>query len=202
MTKEIDLENLLKQYSSQDFANLIPDTILKISKEERLTVEFAFWFCHSVEQDLNATLTQAANVVNEMLGKSSEDLDNFIRTNIGLKMEKVDPAHPAYRPNEISFGDRIFFVEKVRGKTAHTRFLWKIKNIRDNLSHGRIKELSYNSESLFDLETKSKMVKDYITLSKNIDSEESSGIVGELTHEQHQRTEQLFEDWKNKHGIE
>lgn len=192
--------NLLTRYSDKDFSTLVPKMMLRLSESETLTVEFAFWFCHIVEQDLNEVLATSAKVTNKILGPSSEELDEFIRSKYKVKFEKVDPSHSDYDPREITFGDRIDFVEKLQGETLHTKFLRKIKMIRNDLSHGRIKNLSYEGKDIANTAVKAKMISDYIILSLNIDKEEVGGAVGQFTEEEKKRVDNLWEKYQSEEG--
>jgi hypothetical protein len=198
---EQEILKVLKKYSEKDFSTLIPRTMLKLSESETLTVEFVFWFCHIVEQDLNEVLAGSSKMVSEILGPTSKELNDFIRKEYGIKFEKVDPSHDDYNDKDVTFGDRINFVEKLRGKTPSTSFLWKVKNIRDDLSHGRIKELSYEGQKIVNITTKEKMISDYISLSLNIDNEKEGGIAAQLTDDDKKRVNELWEKHNSKGSI-
>ncbi len=172
------LKDTLLIYTETDFASFVPKSILRLSETERLTTEFAFWFCHSVEQDLSNVLKVSSEAVRAEFGEWTKEISDFIKEKHKVKLDKADPAHPDYNSSEITFGDRIFFVEKMRGNGAHVSFLWKVKKIRDDLSHGRISELSYEGKNLVDIEVKRKMIMDYITLTTSIENEPIGGLSG------------------------
>ena len=195
---EQEILKVLRQYSEKDFSTLIPKTMLKLSESETLTVEFVFWFCHIVEQDLNEILADGSKLTRDILGPSTKELDDFIRKEYGIKFEKVGPSHADYSEDEVTFGDRINFVEKLRGKTPSTKFLWRIKNIRDDISHGRIRELFYDGQDIFNIATKEKMVSDYISLSLGIDKEKEGGVAAQLTEEDKRRVNELWEKYNSR----
>ncbi|CAN5739840.1 hypothetical protein BH11PAT2_BH11PAT2_00510 [soil metagenome] len=113
-------------------------------------------------------------------------------------MEKADPTQPGFDIRNITFGDRIFFSEKLRGESAHTKFLWKVKKLRDDLSHGRIETLSYEGGNVFDKKVKAQMLTDYITLMNGIDDQAEGGFMATLTETEKIEIEQEFERLKEK----
>lgn len=190
------IEAKLKSFENQDFVNVVSQTMLALSDEEKLTVEFVYWFCHLIERDLTQILEEGMRTTNKILGQTPEELEKYIRETFKIKLEKVDPAHPSYNPNDITFGDKIYVVERMRGETPHTNFLWKIKKIRDDVSHGRIGNLRYNNQSLTLKETKAMLVKDYIEYSAGVDTEEVGGFMATMNDEDKQRVENIFNDWQ------
>ena len=192
-----EMTEALERFSDKDFASFVPTTMLRVSEAEKLTAEFVFWFCHIVEQDLDKMLKMSAENTTEILGPTSKEIDDFVKDKYGIKLVKVDPDHPDYDPSAVTFGDRIFFVEKMRGKTPHVRFLWKVKKIRDDLSHGRIKDLRYENDSLIDITVKRKIMSDYVTLCLNIGDEEEGGLIAELTDNQRKEINALWEKHKS-----
>lgn len=179
------LSSLLSQFSNEDFRMYIAKRVLGLSEEEVLTVEFVFWFCHAIEQQLRSVLAEAWENMEGELGVAPPELHAFLKQEYGFKTEKVAPSHPDYDARNVTFGDLIHYVELLRGKTPHVNFLWKVKNIRDDLSHGRIQELEYENHSLFAKETKIKLIKDNLRLIMNIKEEKEGGFIGKINKISH-----------------
>ena len=193
-----EMVDALARFSDKDFTNFIPNIMLRFSETERLTVEFVFWFCYVVERDLDTILKQSAEHTKLILGSISKETDDFLIEKYGIDLAKIDPTHPDYDAATVTFGNRIFFVEQLRGKTKHVKFLWKVKKIRDDLSHGRIKDLQYEKENLIEITTKRKMLSDYITLCLDMENEEPGGFISQLTDDQKDAIDSLWREHEKK----
>ncbi len=60
------------------------------------------------------------------------------------------------------FTDKIRLYEGMSGKNNVTGILWKLKKIRDDISHGRIHALAYEGKDLLLRATKEKILMDYL----------------------------------------
>lgn len=193
-----DFSDVLSKYTNEDFATLIPKTMLNISDEEKVSIEYVFWFCHIVERDLADVLTGAIKFINETKGSMSQELSAFVLEKYDLKMGKVDPDQPEFDIKKITFGDRIYFIQQLRGESEYTKFLWEIKNLRDDISHVRIETLYYKGESVLDKKVKAKMLTDYITFMNKADDESNGGFIATMTEEEKKEVEEEFERLKDK----
>lgn len=192
------LGEVLPKYSSEQFATLVPKGMLGLSDSQMRTVQFAFWFCYIVEKNLTDVLQEAINKTKEMLGETQPEVDKYLREKYGIKFEVVDEDHPKYDACSIVFNHRIEIVENMRGKDAHTDFLRKMKMIRNDLSHGRILELSYNEESLFEDTTKAELVRDYISGMLNFEERGEGGALQDQTPEERARVDALWEEFQKR----
>lgn len=193
-----NLKTMLSLYSDDDFNLFIPKTMLKLSDSEIKTIQFAFWFCHAVESDLDSVLRLAFKQMEMVEGKTPEEIVEFVKNKYKIRFEIVDPTNPKHDPNNISFNDRIDIVEKMDGTSDHTKFLRDIKDIRNNLSHGRIKDLTYKGQSLFLKETKEKLVFDHIEQMINTKNNKSvGGVANQLTQEEQKRVNEKYQNWLN-----
>ena len=189
----------LETFASVDFNLFIPKTMLGLSHEEIYTIQFAFWFCYVVEHDLNTALQQGLRNMESVMGKTPEEVANFIKEGFEIRWERVDPDDPKYDPESITFNDRIDIVEKIRGRSDHTRFLRKIKKLRNDISHGRIYRLTYEGQDLSNNDTKKQLLFDYLKQLLGMENMESEGgMINKLTKEENARVEKLYREWLNK----
>lgn len=198
-----ELHKKLSQHTESELIDYITNSVLNITPEQRATAEFIFWFCNSVEKDLKFVLEEGMKMVNTLLGTPAPEQRQFMVDQYGVKLEKIDTTHPNYNPRDISFGDMIYVVEQMRGKTPHVKFLWKVKKIRDDLSHGRINELKYEGESLAEKEVKIKLIEDNIRLAVQIEDEEAGGIIKnlDLTDENKEYLEKLHQQYYEENPL-
>ncbi len=191
-----NIKDRLSKFEAIDFNLFIPQTMMGLSSEEILTVQFAFWFCHAVERDLDNILKVSFKNMEEALGKTPVELLDFIKKYHGISFEKVDPDHPDYDQGKIYFNDRIDIVEKLCGKSEHTKFLRKVKEIRNDLAHGRISMLAYEGINLCDPEAKRRLLFDYVKQALTIDEmPKEGGFVNDLTQEQNKEIDVIYKNW-------
>lgn len=202
MVKEEKLKSvkiILEAFTDTDFNSYIPKTMLKLSQKEIDTIQFVFWFCHIVERDLDSALQQAFRNMESIMGKTPKKLVDLIKERFGVRIEKVDPNNPKYDPECITFNDRIDIVEKSMGKSDHTRFLRKIKKLRNDLSHGRIDDLTYEGKDLAEIETKRILIFDYIKQALEIkDIKSEGGVANELTEQDKRRIDELYQKFEKR----
>jgi len=72
-----------------------------------------------------------------------------------------------------SFGDKILAYQKIKSKNNVSMMLWKLKKIRDDISHGRIQELTYEDKPLMERAIKEKLLLDYMGVVNNPDHKKS-----------------------------
>lgn len=191
------LETLLQTITKipdDDLDTVISYGALKYDDNTVSTVSFAFWICYMAEQDLGDVIEKAWAL--SKLGypeNCTGRVLSIIKNEYGIKLHKIDPDDDAYNKRDISFGDRIKIEELMFGETKMVELLWKLKNIRDDLSHGRIVGLAYDGESLFLRSTKEKLVIDYFTYSL-LENKEDSPIWKKLTFEEKTEIEKKFEE--------
>jgi len=104
-----------------------------------------------------------------------------------IKAKKIDPENKDYNSREITFGDLIFIKERFFGKTNFVKLLWKLKKLRDDLSHGRIEKLKYDEENLSLKQTKKKLLMDYFKLAQEQEGELSMSKIWEELSEEYKK---------------
>jgi hypothetical protein len=158
---EIEILKKLIDVNSEDkLNNVVANGILGLSDEEINTVSFIFWFCYLVETDLNDVLT---NCWKEALNKYNKNIQDEA---VKIIKEKVFKDKNKNIDNLEYFSDKIKFYIFSKGKNGLSKLLWKVNDIRNNLSHNRIDELEYKNRSLYLKETKKELLIDYFTLMK------------------------------------
>lgn len=192
-------KTMLEAFTDTDFNSYIPKTMLRLSQKKIDTIQFVFWFCHIVERDLNDVLQQAFQNMESIMGKTSEKIIDFIKEKYKIRLEKIDPNNPKYDLECITFNDRIDIAEKSMGKSDHTRFLRKIKKLRNDLSHGRIDDLTYEGKDLAEIEVKRKLIFDWIKQGLEIgDVKSEGGIENELTKQDKRRIDELYQKFEKR----
>jgi len=195
-----ELDKVLPKYSSEQFSTLVPKGMLGLSDSQIQTVQFAFWFCYTLEKDLADVLQEAVSKTKVILGKTEPETYEYMRKEYGIKFEVVDEDHPKYDPYSIVFNDRIEIVEKIRGKDNFTEFLRKVKEIRNDLSHGRILELSYEGKSLFEDATKATLLRDLIANSIGFPERGEGGALEDQSPEDRARVDALWKEFEKKNN--
>ena len=194
------LKTTLESYSTEDFTHLIPKSIIGLSKAQQETVQFAFWFSYIVETDLTRVLSEAIANTKNILGETQPEVDKYLREEHNIRYEIIDVDHPKYDPYSITFNNRIDIVEKMRGKDTHTNFFRKIKKLRNDLSHGRILELSYNGKSVFDDDTKREMLHDYISGMINFEERGIGGAFPTQDDETRKKIDNLWSEFEKNNS--
>lgn len=166
-------KEFIKNLSDEELSLMIPKASLCLEINKIQTAHFAFWICYMAELDFGDILTKAWKMAKTLYG-ADEGVINIIKQKYGIKIEKIDPKDQNYNLRTVTFGDRISVFEKVAGEENElVKMLWKLKNIRDDLSHGRIDNLSYDGNDLELRATKEKLLLDYSTLNANVEFSES-----------------------------
>lgn len=191
------LHALFKRMSDEDLSLMVPKDALRLEVNKIQTVHFAFWICYMAELDHGDILTKAWQSAKAAYG-TEEAVINLIKKKHGIKIEKIDPDDPDHNEREVTFGDRIYIMELMAGKENEVvKMLWKLKVIRDDLSHGRINELNYGGVSLESREAKENLLYDYFRLGLNVDFSESP-IWKQLSAEDRREIEEKFKQITSK----
>lgn len=131
------------------------------------------------------------------------DVEKFLDTiefsDKGDKTLILDAIRQNYNPKRIftDVDDLQYFIDKIRmyevliGKNKCTKLLWKISDIRNNLSHNRLENLKYGDESLYLRATKEKIIEDYFRTIFEGDLSKSA-IWNSLTDEQKVELEKMI----------
>ena len=190
----MELKDVLKLATDKQLAQIISHGVLKLTDAEVDTISFVFWIIHIAERDLYELMVIAWNSTKNKLSTDVATIQ-YIRENYKIKNEIIDPTDPKYSPNDITFTDRVDIYQKICGRTKLTKFLWELKDIRNDLSHGRIKNLKYNGESLYLRETKEKILLDFIDSLTNNDWQNAAfwkNLTEEEKEDMRQRAKQLM----------
>lgn len=196
------LKKVIKSLPDKKLSQIIFHDALKLNNNTTDTISFVFWICFMAEQDLKDIEYEALRIAKIAYPKGAdEEVLKIIKEEYGIQLHKIDPDDKNHSEQNIYFGDLIKIKEKLFGKTNFIKLLWKLNDIRNNLSHGRINSLQYNNESLFQRLTKEKLLIDYFTFAtkSNIDN---SPIWKTLTPEERKESENnLNKITKNKNDI-
>lgn len=164
----MELKDVLKIATDKQLSQIVSHGVLKLTDLDVDTVSFVFWITYMAERDLHEIMVLAWNNVKNKLSTDGETI-KYIREKYKIKNEIIDPTDPKYSPNEITFTDRIDIYQKICGSTKLTKFLWQLRDIRNDISHGRIKNLKYNDKSLYLREAKESMLMDFMDALTNND---------------------------------
>lgn len=189
MYKLNEIKAILSKVSDDKIVESITKGVLKLSADQINTILYVFCICYLAERDLEYPLTnvwskllqistpeavsEAKDKLNQFLnqqgfGPSLDDVLMGVPEEIAIKIKDVfkkryNEKIPLDINNLSTFGEKIKVYEKIFTKNNVSSILWKIKNIRDDISHGRIDELKYEGKSLSLRETKEKLLIDYLT---------------------------------------
>ena len=155
------LEKLIDENNENKLDNIIADGMLHLSDKQKNTVNYVFWFCYLVETDLNDILI---NCWNETIKNTDENTKNKV---IKIIKEKVFNDENKNIDNLEYFRDKIKFYVFAKGESDFSKLLWKINDIRNDLSHNKVDKLKYKNKSLYLKETKKDLLLDYLSLIKN-----------------------------------
>jgi len=194
MNTPMELKNVLKLATDKQLAQIISHGVLKLTDAEVDTISFVFWIIHIAERDLYELMVIAWNSTKNKLSTDVATIQ-YIRENYKIKNEIIDPTDPKYSPNDITFTDRVDIYQKICGSTKLTKLLWELKDIRNDLSHGRVKNLKYNGESLYLRETKEKILLDFINSLTNNDWQNAAfwnNLTEKEKEDMRQKTKQLM----------
>jgi hypothetical protein len=194
MNAPTELKDVLKLATDKQLAQIISHGVLKLTDTEVDTISFVFWIIYMAEWDLYELMVIAWNSTKKRLSLNDATIQ-YLRKNYKIKNEIIDPTDPKYSPNDITFTDRIDIYQKICGSTKLTKFLWKLKDIRNDLSHGRIKNLKYNNASLYLRETREKILLDFIDSLRNNDWQNAAfwqNLTEEEKEEMRKRAKQLM----------
>ncbi len=174
---------------------------LKLTDEQISTLEFVFGLCYMAERDLGDVLAKPWEVLPEkyppeVLRRAKEVINDFLNKQInktqeleaalaGIGIENANQIRRVIkgRYNKkplmnidylFTFGEKIFYYEQMYFENNVVIVLRKIKAIRNNLSHVKIDELTYDGESLMLRKTKEKILGDYFDAVSNADVSKSN----------------------------
>jgi len=168
------LKKLLNESTDEQLNSMIPKGALKLSEEHITMVSFVFWLVYLAETDLNDSLVRAWKTSGpkfspEVQMMAEEKLQELLAAPAcsacgtpGLG-RKINIAEPKY------FSDKIRLHQALMGKTGRTRLSWKLNDLRNQLGHTRIDDLSYGGISLTLRETKLKILSDYFDTVYEVD---------------------------------
>lgn len=148
-----DLKLKMKEVSDEMFNETISKGALQLSDNQIQAVSFAFWLCYMAEKDLNDVIKQAWELSVISHPETSEYVQKILLKTLSKK-EKFDINNLKY------FSDKIK-VHSVICNDDFTKMLWKLNDIRNDISHNRIDKLEYDGQSLSLREVKEKILLDY-----------------------------------------
>lgn len=161
------LKNNIKDVSDQKINETIPKLFLKMNDEQITTVSFAFWLVYMTETDLNNILNESwTTTMSALSPKVIKKVKEILKEEIKGKKE-IDINNLEY------FSDKIKIYEAMFGETERTELLWKLNDIRNDLSHNRINDLKYDGQLISLRKTKEKILIDYFETTLQTDFSKS-----------------------------
>ncbi len=188
------LKQLIHSRSEEELSKIISHAALRYDDNTSQTISFVFWICYMAEQDLKTIIQGCWNMSKIAYPENSnnEVIMNIIKNEYGIDFTKIDPEHPNYSENNLYFKDLIDIYEKFFNKTNLSTLFWKLKDVRNDLSHGRIEKLTYNNNSLYLRETKEEILEDYFTYYSEKDNLDTSPIWNSLSTEEKKAVEEKY----------
>ena len=184
-----ELQDRLSTASNEQMKKIYSHGILGLNDEKTETVELAFWITCSAEKMLEDSLDKAWKSAQKFESPDKATLD-YIRDIYKIRIEVMDRDHPDHDPDAITFTQRIDIFQRVIGKTKFSKFLWKLKDLRNDLSHGRIMNLRYEGGNLHERSIREVFIYDFIDCLAN-NNWEDSNLWDDLTDEQKAKLKKL-----------
>ncbi len=194
-----ELKKRLSVVSETQINEMFSKGALKLTEAQIGTVSFVFWLVYMAEADLNTISKKAWEIAKDPASHEIEVVaEKMLQDRIGgqkiicpscgtvCRNREIKPFEPEY------FSDKIKVYEAFFGKTDRTNLLWKLNDIRNDLSHNRVDTLSYNGELLSERNTKEKLVLDYFRTSQDVDLSKSD-IWNSLSEEEKETIRELYE---------
>lgn len=194
------VKEMLKNVPDKKLNEAVTKGVLKLSDEEIDTLMFVFGLCFMAERDIGAvllepwaklsatdsaeTVARAKEILNDFLSREKEGnqkLEDVLKDIESTKAEEIRTVVDArYRPKKMldmdnleTFGEKIRAYATIFSKNNVAEVLWLLKELRDDLSHGRINDLQYKGVSLMEREAKQQILSDYLTGVDNPDHNKS-----------------------------
>lgn len=181
---------VMKGVSDEKFNETFSKGMLQLTDEQANTILSVFLLCYMAEKDLEEVLTSAWQVSTphfspEANALAKETLKEMVFGKRNLKLEHALEGLPVETVTKIKlavkqgymekrdfdienleyFTDKIKIYQAMFGENERTKLLWKINHIRNDISHNRIDQLTYNKEDLNLRATKEKLLVDYLRTS-------------------------------------
>lgn len=151
----LEIRSIIDRADSSALVTMLSKSALKLNQNQINTVQFTFWLIYMVETDLNDAIKEAWNLATS---SSREEVVLMTKKLLqeGIKGEKkLDPENLKY------FSDKIKIYESFYKKDNRTKLLWKLNDLRNDLSHNKINELKYKGNNLIDINVRKQLLKDY-----------------------------------------
>ena len=161
------MKEKIEQGSDEQLNDAISRGALKLTDVQIATVSFVFWLVYMAEIDLHHVMSSAWKESGSMF---SDDINKVAKEMLQKYVpngKKIDPDNLEY------FSDKITLAEALVGKNDWVELLYKLKTLRNYISHNRIDDLKYNDEPLTDRKTKEKILFDYFETSIQLDFSKS-----------------------------
>lgn len=141
--------------SDDKLIGTISKGILKLSDQQINTISFVFWLVYMAETDLEMLIKSAWSFAchgfsDDVKQGANEILQERYQGSRVVDMNKLD-----------FFLDKIVVLESLYGKDARVKMLYKLHDLRNDISHNRISNLMYEGLSLSERPAKEKIIIDY-----------------------------------------
>lgn len=181
------LKKVIKEGTEQQLNDTISKGALQMDGNEVATVSFIFWLVYMAETDLNSVIQNAWE-------RSGRLFSPEVRMEAWRMLQEMIPGNKELDPNNLEyFSDKIKVLEGLFEESERTKLLWKLNDIRNDLSHNRIRELQYEDKSLYDRSTKEKVLIDYFKTSGPLDFEDTE-FWKSLSEKERKTIERMFNE--------
>ena len=168
-----DIEILKKVIggASDEKINKLPEVFARdihgLNDEQIVTVSFVFWLAYVAEVQLYEAISESwaksknkFSVDAQIMAKQM--IEEKIPSKKNIDIEKLD-----------YFTDKIQVLEAVFGQHDYVKFLYDLRNLRNDISHNRIDNLEYKGISLYERSAKENIIIDLVVLASNFDGSKS-----------------------------
>jgi len=179
------LKQIITKVSDNELNEVISKGALKLSNEQIATVSFVFWLVYMAETDLNTVISEAWSKSKQFFSKDVHQITRKMLQKMIPHGRKIDVENLEY------FSDKIKIFEAMFGRTSRTELLYKLRDLRNDISHNRIDELRYNGGDLSLRTTKEKILLDYFEIALEVDFSKSD-FWNSLTEDEKAQIEEIY----------
>lgn len=179
-----DFKKLISLVPENKFIEFIPKTLLGLDQATVDTVSFIFWFCYKAETEIYHIIRTVYNQTKKKYTSAEgpklykDIIHTLILNEFGGKPKcEMCKAKKYYDIEELEyFIDKIKVASLFMGKDhKFIKILWKLNYLRNEISHNRLDNLTYNEKKLNLRTTKEELLFDYAEASQiPIDKNKSS----------------------------
>ena len=149
------MQEQISKVSEEKLITTISKGALKLTDKQVDTVSFVFWLVYMAEIDLES-------VIKEAWAMAGNGFSDEVRQRANELIQEQYDGSRTININKLDFFiDKIVVLEALYGKNERVKMLYKLNDLRNDISHNRIHSLTYEGLSLDDRATKEKILIDY-----------------------------------------